>query len=375
MLGRIGLLEAQGGDRMQIENTLERLRKLGVDVDLRADMDFDPTPYDIIHIFQLDWKPETYFYAKKAKKYNKPLVLSPIHHTVAELKRFDDEYVFDFRRFSKYMFWDQFHRDTFKNFYSSLFDLTKLKPTLFSIFYGFKRMQKEVLELADIVLVQTKVEVEDLEKVFGVKFEWEKVPNGVSENFSRGNQKFENLVGIKDYIVSVGRVEPRKNQLNIIKAVSKLRKELNKDLKLVFVGRASKSKHFEYNFWFNLALKQNPWIKHISAIDYRMMPSIYYYAKVGVSASWFETTGLTSLEALVCGANAVATGEQAKEYLGSYASYCDPGDVESIKEAIKKEYLSPRPEVDASFLSEYTWENAAKKSYEVYKKLLAKGSK
>ena len=42
MLGRIGLLDARGGDRVQVENTALELKNLGVEVDIRTDMDFEP---------------------------------------------------------------------------------------------------------------------------------------------------------------------------------------------------------------------------------------------------------------------------------------------------------------------------------------------
>lgn len=72
MLGRIGILESGGGDKVQIENTAEELRKLGVEVDVRDNLNMDVSRYDIVHVFQLDWTAEPYFYAKKAKSYNKP---------------------------------------------------------------------------------------------------------------------------------------------------------------------------------------------------------------------------------------------------------------------------------------------------------------
>ena len=70
--------------------------------------------------------------------------------------------------------------------------------------------------------------------------------------------------------------------------------------------------------------------------------------------------------------NAVASGERAKEYLGDQASYCKPEDIDSIKDAIKKEYFAPRPVVTDKMLSSYTWENAAKKTFEVYNQVLKK---
>jgi len=100
------------------------------------------------------------------------------------------------------------------------------------------------------------------------------------------------------------------------------------------------------------------------------MPLYYHFAKVGISASWFETTGLTSLEALFCGANAVASGERAKEYLGDLAYYCVPEDVTSIKNAVKEAYLA-EPKVIPDFMRQsLTWENAAKKTFEVYQEVL-----
>jgi len=368
-LGRLGLFKAYGGDRIQVENTALELRKLGVEVDIVTNLKFDPDQYDLCHIFQLDWAPEAYFYAKKIKQAGKSLVLSPIHHNINEVKRYDDEYVFDYRRISKVIFKDQFKRDLLKNFYGSLSNPSYMKFALFSMFHGFKKMLKETLEMADEVLVQTSLEASDLKETFGVNIDWTKVPNGVSEAFL-AKSNCVNKLGIIDYVICVGRLEPRKNQLSVIKAMQELRAETGKDLKLVLIGASSSIKHFEYYHLLNKELQTNTWIIPIKWVVNQEMPSYYHFGKVCVSASWFETTGLTSLESLLCGTNAVAAGSRAKEYLGEYASYCDPGSIQSIKKAINKELNAPRPRVDESLRQEYTWSNAAKKILEVYTKLL-----
>jgi glycosyltransferase involved in cell wall biosynthesis len=371
MLGRIGLMEARGGDRIQVENTASELRKLGVEVDIRTDMKFKPWDYDLIHVFQLDWTPETYLYAKKVIKYKKPLVLSPIHHNVEEVKKFDDEFVFDFRRLSKFLFKDQFNRDTFKNVYRAIFNPKMIIPTLCSIFVGFKNSQRKILEMADVVLVQTVKEAEDLKRTFDIDFKWHKVLNGVGKAFIEP-KKYENKFKFENYIICVGRIEPRKNQTSIIEAVKRFRDEEKKDVQLVLIGQMSLIKHFEFNNLMKGYFKKYDWIHHVNGVSYNDMPSYYHFAKVCVSASWFETTGLTSLEALYCGTNSVAAGLRAKEYLGGYASFCKPDDIESIKIAIKKEYNAPRPVIDAKIKEEYTWKNAAKKTFEVYNEVLKK---
>jgi len=369
-LGRFDLFDKRGGDTVQIENTAEELKKLGVEVIIKTSPNCGMSDYDLIHIFQLDWIPEIYFYAKKAKESGKSIILSPIHHNINEVKKLDDIYVFDFTRISRVFFKDQFKRDTFKNVYRSFVDIRRMPATLFSIFYGFKKMQKEVLQWSKKILVQTELEARDLKETFDVNIDCVKIPNGVGRNYlTAGNYDYKQPLAEKDYVISVGRIEPRKNQLNIIKAVELLRSALEKEIGLVFIGCLGERKHLEYSTIFLREVGKRPWIKHISKVPYEEMPAYYKNAKVCVSASWFETTGLTSLEALFCGTNAVASGERAKEYLGNFASYCSPESPESIKDAIRKEYLAPRPQIDENMKYEYTWENAARKTLEVYKEI------
>lgn len=359
---------AKGGDMVQVENTLLELKKLGVKVDVSDKTKVDLDKYDIIHLFQLDWTPETFLHAKMVKKAGKKLVVSPIHHNIDEVKKFDDEYAFGLRRLSRILFTDQFHRDTFKNIYRSVLDKNKVLPTLYSLFAGLKRMNRKTLEMADYVLTQTELEAKDLEKLYKVKFNWEIIPNGVSDSFLNPTD-VKNLLPFEDYIVSVGRIEPRKNNLNLIASVKELRKDLGEDLRLVFVGKKS-NKHKEYTDLFEMELKANSWITYLDYLNYMQMPSIYKYAKVCASTSWFETTGLTLLEALFMGTNAVSTSPRAKELLGDLCSYCEPNDIKSIKLAIKTELNKKRPVLPGLFKKEYTWENTARKTLEIYKKVL-----
>lgn len=370
MWSRVDVFDISGGDLIQIETTASELRKLGVKVDISNDIKQDLKEYDLVHVFQMDWTPETYFYAKKAKKEGKPLVLSPIHHSVKEVKRFDDEYAFGLRKLISMFFKEQHQRDTWKNIYRSLKDRRKLKPTILSIFLGLKNMHKKTLEMADVVLVQTKAEAKDLIATYGVKIKHAKVPNGVGEHFTQ-LADYENPLGIEDYILVVGRIEARKNNVNIIKAVKNFIREDEVDVNLVFVGRKNML-HGSFIAEFDKEVAENSWLIYIPHTPWEEMPNWFHSAKVLVSASWFETSGLTILEALFSGANAVAAGERAKEIAGDLVSYCDPGDISSITKAIKKAYNAPRPKVSEEMKKEYTWANAAKKTKKAYGILLKK---
>lgn len=368
MQARYDLFDIKGGDTVQIESTAAELRKLGIEVDITTSLKTDLSDYSVVHLFQLDWVPETYLYAKKNEDSDKPFILSPIHHSIKEVERFDEEYTFGLRRFSKMLFRKQEHRDTLKNVYRSFYDFRKLRPTIVSVLKGLRNMQRDTLRFADIVLVQTDLEAQDLSEVYDVDFDWIKIPNGVGSQFI-WERDYIPAVESKDYILCVGRIEARKNQLSVIEAVKNLREKGDIRTDLVFVGNKSRH-HGEYVRKFDSLAKKYDWIRCIGSVPYEDMPSLYHFSKVCVSASWFESTGLTSLEALFCGSNVVASGDRAKEYLGEYASYCSPDDVSSIEAAITSEYLADRPFIPSEMRSEYTWENAAKKTKEVYERVL-----
>lgn len=368
-LARSDIFTVPGGDTVQIENTAKELKKMGVEVVISTNLKVNIRDFDIVHVFQLDWIPETYFYIKEAKKYGKPIVLSPIHHAEYEVKKFDDIYTFGLRKLVGLVIRKQEHRDIVKNIYRSISDHSKFIPTLKGALLGYRRSQRDALSLSDVILVQTDREAQDLMNTYNVKFGWKKVVNGVSGQFLKCGDFKNHLLPFKDYVICVGRIEARKNQLNIIEAVKLLRKEEGfQNLQLVFLGRRSEH-HKSYIDKFDHELQENSWITHPGFIPQEDIPSYYHFAKVGVSASWFETTGLTSLEALFCGTNVVASGERAKELLGDMAVYCDPCNSQSISNAIKEAYLRAEPDVPENFRSEYTWENAARKTLEVYNAL------
>ncbi len=367
-LARTDLYTVSGGDTVQIENTAKELRRLGVDVDIATQLNIDIKKYDLVHVFQLDWIPETYFYIKEAKKCGKPIVLSPIHHAENEVKKFDDIYTFGLRRLAGFFVRKQEYRDILKNIYRSVHDHSKFLPTLKGALFGYRKTQKEALTLSDMILVQTDCEARDLQDTYEVRFNWKKVVNGVSEQFL-ACRNFTNKLALANYIICVGRIEARKNQLNIIEAVKLLRQEKEfSDVRLVFLGRRSEH-HKSYVAKFDHEVKTNDWIVHPGFISQEDIPSYYHFARVGISASWFETTGLTSLEALFCGTNVVASGERARELLGDMAVYCDPSNVVSIRNALAEAYKQSTPVVPESFRKEYTWKNAAAQILEVYRGL------
>ncbi len=368
---RVDLLQKKGGDTVQVIKTAEELRKLGVEVDLDCNIGAQVDSYDLVHVFQLDWVCESYLHVLNAKKAGKKVVLSPIHHSEKEVKQYEKEERYTFRRVSNIFITSQEFLDVLKNVYRSFFDLRKLYPTLLSIKDGFRNQQKKVLKMSDAILTQTDKEFQFLKRDFGVDISCVKIQLGVSDDFLNPIKK--KYFDFSDYILTVGRIEPRKNQLKIIEAVKLLNKTKGLNLKLVIVGSLN-SNNFEYYMRFNRLLKENNFVEYVPKVNYEDMPSVYNGAKVCVSGSYFETTGLTLIEAALSGTNVVArngdTGEVVREYLGDIPEYCNPSSIESISEAIFRAYKKERPEISNEFRNKYTWANVAKETLKVYNELV-----
>ena len=370
MQSRIDLFDRRGGDTVQIEKTAEELRKLGVEVDIDCLAKSDLANVDVVHLFNIDWPAQTFLQAKNAKVQKKPIVFSPIHHSYREIERYEKEARFGIRRLTNSILKTRESREKLKEVYRLLTDLKKLPSTLTEFRQGIMNEQRELLEMADLLLVQTDAEAEDLKTDFGFSdtdingLAIDKIVNGVASGFAKATQDwFVKEYGLKDFILSVGRIEPRKNQKAVIEAVEGYGA-------LVFVGKIS-WRHPEYALRFLNLVRKHDWVRHIPQIPHEKIGSCFAASRVHVLASWFETTGLVNLEAALAGASVVSSSKRSREYLLGFAHYCDPGDVNSITEAIDRAWKSPPdPKLKEHILKNYTWKIVGRQTLETYQKVL-----
>ena len=272
-----------------------------------------------------------------------------------------------------------------KNLYRSTVEkqFKKLYPTLVQLIQGIRNQQRKIISLSDKILVQTELEVVDVKKDFGVNdFEWDKVVNGVNTDiFLNANSglfhaHFKDVYGIdiskRKIILNVGRVEPRKNQLKILEAFRnlKLRGDLDSDCSLVFIGDIS-NRSPEYKFRFKKLLKSTDDVFHLGFSGQDLIASAESSEGIFINASWFETSGLVSIEAAMAGMPVVASGDRVKEYLSGVIS-CDPKSVESIENAILNGMQKARysKESRLALAEQYSWEETAKQTIKVYKNIL-----
>ena len=139
-------------------------------------------------------------------------------------------------------------------------------------------------------------------------------------------------------LAGIARIEDLKNQLSLISALK------GAGIPLVLVGGLNPA-HRSYCRRVLSEVEKEKHFFYIEPLAGEMLKSAYAAAKVHVLPSWFETVGLTSLEAGLAGCNIVSTDRgYAHDYLDEYAWYCDPSKGASIRNAVMAAYAAPKCE-------------------------------
>lgn len=131
------------------------------------------------------------------------------------------------------------------------------------------------------------------------------------------------------YIISVGTVQPRKNQMLAVKALPLL----PDDVKLVIVGGGSA----EYRAEINRYAEANGLTDRIVSLEnvpFGDLPALYACAELSSYTSRYEGFGIPLVESLSVGTPAIAcTGSCLREAAGEGAIYVRPDDVQGYAEA------------------------------------------
>lgn len=230
----------------------------------------------------------------------------------------------------------------------------------------FRRLpgwRRDLLLTADAVLPNSEEEADQLVRLFGVdRGRIEVVPNGVLPEFGWGSPSlFRERVGDFEFVLFVGRVEPRKDPLGVIRAARRL------GLPTVVVGQAPPGHELYERECRREGGDRVVWLERLDHHD-PLLVSAYAAARVFALCSWFETPGLAALEAALAGAAVVITPRgSTRSYFGDRAIYARPGRDDEIGAALSRAWREgPRPGLAAHVASNYLWDRVAKLTAEVY---------
>lgn len=347
---RSTLFTNKGGDTIQILQTAHCLRELGVSVTVASTLkEIAYEEYDLLHFFNITRPADILRHIERS---GKPYVVTPIFVDYSEFDR-------NFRKGPTGFvlgFLGTNGIEYVKTVGRFLLKGEKLVSKKY-LLQGQKRSIKKVLHSAQLLLPNSQSEYNRLLGKYGIEKNYSVIPNAVSDLFVRAAQDIPEK--IPSLVLCVARIEGLKNQLNLIKALN------STQYTLVLIGQPATHQLGYYQACRQMAA---PNVQFIGYLPQDELLGYYLKAKVHVLPSWFETTGLSSLEAAALGCNIVITDKgDTTEYFGDHAWYCDPSSPESIRRAVDAAAASsPSGALQRKVISEYTWTQAAMKTRLAY---------
>jgi glycosyltransferase involved in cell wall biosynthesis len=356
-IARPTLYTDPGGDTIQVNNTAEFLKKLAIDVDIVLSnvKNIPYHEYDLVHFFNVITCEDLLGHALRCKV---PYVISTVYVDYREYDRYHRKDIIGL--LSKFLTGSQI--EYLKTLAKFLLKGEKVS-TLYYFLKGHQASIKYLLRNAACILPNSESEYKRVVEDFGIHCPKQVVTYAIDKLIF--SDTCINTDDKTDWVLCVGRIEGRKNQLNLIKSANA------KKFTLKLIGNLSVNQKSYVNA---CKAEAGDTVEFVPFLSQTALTNYYKKAKVHVLPSWFETAGLSTMEAAAMGCNVVIADKgDVREYFGDLAYYCEPASPESIAEAIELALKNPvNKALQEKVMTEYTWERAAEQTLSAYKMVLAK---
>lgn len=365
-LTRYNFDQLDGGDKIQVVSTKSALESLGHKVTISSKFVSNLDIYDVVHLFNMQITPHAFLiHALHAKRHNKPVVLSTIYWNPEQWQSSKTQVsttpnLPKTKRFGGIpLSWKLYYIATAKIFWKWFY----LSISKRSAGEAAMLIKRSLIKSVDVILPNGKAELEAVKKDFTRAPAARVIPNGVDVAFAQAKaEDFYKKYKLKNFVLSVGRVESRKNLIPLARAANKHR------IMLVLIG----NNMVEPDYAEQVMKEGGKYIKHLPPMPHQELGAAYKAARVHALVSWFETPGLSNLEAAAAGCNIVSTSVgPTREYFGNMAWYCDPNVPKSIEKALLSAYTSKKTSRLSKYvMKNFSWNEVAKQTYGVYKGLV-----
>jgi glycosyltransferase involved in cell wall biosynthesis len=250
-------------------------------------------------------------------------------------------------------------------------------PDDFPFFYRISRkyLFRRAARKADIVTTVSGYSKYSIIKNF--RLDEEKIvviPNGVSRVFFEwfdknvSKQMIFHKYGVRDFLLYVSRIEPRKNHTSLIRSFLSL-KLFEKGYHLFLVGHGSLPVPGLNDAIKKISAEEKKYIHFISNVSEEELLQLYRAADLFIYPSKAEGFGIPPLEAAAVGIPVICsntTGMSAYTFFGD--NHIDPVNEELMKERIAAELENNENErtdiIRQRIRKDYSWSSPARQLYE-----------
>lgn len=366
----VSVASSPGGDVTQAHETARALTALGIDVRVSSELQPDLTGVDLVHVFNLVRPQDAMVQARHAWRHRRPVALSTVYCDMWEYdssargglggaiaRHAGRDSIELAKAAGRAVRSRELHRG--------------LVPLVWP---GYRALQHELVARCDVLLPNSVSELRRIERDLEVEIPEERyvaVPNAVDPaaydgQLLDGQSPPPHLAEHEGCVLCVGRVEGRKNQLNVIRALA------GSGHRLVLAGQAAANQR-AYVEAVRAEVGRRANVRWLGAVSEEDKRWLYRLARVHILASWMETTGLASLEAAALDCALVVTPNgDTRDYFDGAAHFCRPDDPRSIRDAVDAAYRAgPDATLRQRVLTYYTWDAAAHATARGYETALA----
>jgi glycosyltransferase involved in cell wall biosynthesis len=254
-------------------------------------------------------------------------------------------------------------------------------PKQFSWWYRITRnlLFKRSIRQADIKTTVSDFSRKCISRHYGIsENDLAILPNAVSERFGKpyGSGSLvietERQFSVENFMLYVSRIEPRKNQLLLLKTYIKL--ELwQQQIPLVFVGGESIAVPELNRLIKSLSAEQCKYIHFYKDINMSALAELYKHCRLFVYPSAAEGFGIPPLEAAVCKVPVLCSNTTAMQDFTFFEPYIfNPADEAGFAAQLKAMLSSPPSaefllRTEAIIREKYSWKNTAEIFYRLLK--------
>ncbi|MCB0320817.1 MAG: glycosyltransferase, partial [Bdellovibrionales bacterium] len=272
---RANMLTQRGGDTLVVERLVAGLRSRGIDVEVDLTGQADPARFDIVHLINFALPQMIEEFGRRAKAAGTPFVVTTLCEDVPSFhnqSRAYAELLIHYVNERQSQDWYQLQKQSY---------LDRVVPS-----GAFENSW--VAREAAALLVNGAGERRVVEKTYQNHAPIHIVPVGFELDGEGDEELFIREHGLKDFILCVGRLESRKNQLMLAKALEDV------EIPLVF---ASGGFTYQPDYADSVRRFRRKGATFVlDRLSPEMLSSAYKAAKVHALPSWYELPGLVSLE-------------------------------------------------------------------------------